>query len=161
MWLFLFTTMTDLKQKAIALGLCKPFQETWNDDLVGMYKQGITWCIERQYPTLADMLPYDDIMLENDVYNSKDVNLLLTGDTYILNECTGQAEINDYNVSRVYVGLNSILKIKAKDKSHLMIDCYDNSIIQLEVSGSSKVVVWQYGNSVVQVLKGNAKIIKK
>jgi len=153
--------MTDFKQKAIGLGLCKPFQASWNDDLVGMYKEGITWCIERQYPTLEDMLPYDEMLLENDIYNSKHVDLILTGDTYILNECTGSAEIKDYNVSRLYVGLNSILKINANGNSHLIIDCYDNSIIQLEISGKSKVTVWHYGNSVVQILKGNAKVTKK
>lgn len=153
--------MTDFKNKAIALGLCKPFQEYWNDDLVGMYKEGITWCIERQYPTLADMLPYDEMLFENDVYNSKSVDLILTGDTYILNECTGNLEIKDYNVSRVYVGLNSLLRIKANGNSHLIIDCYDNSIIQLDVSGKAKVTVWQHGNSVVQLIKGNAKITKK
>ena len=151
----------DLKKKAIELGLCSDFQKSWSDDLIGMYKQGISWCMARKYPALEDMLPYDEQLTENDVYNSKTVDLVLTGDTYILNECSGSAEINDWNVARIYVGLNSILRIKVKDKSHLIIDCYDNSVIQLEIADTARVIVWQYGNSVVKVLSGKAKIVQK
>jgi hypothetical protein len=153
--------MNDLKQKAIALGLCKPFQEAWSDDLVGMYKQGATWCLGKQFPTLGDMLPYDKMLAENDVYNDRLVNLLLTGETYILNQCRGSVEINDYNVAGLYVGLDSIINVNCKDNSILTIECYDNTVLRLKVAKNARCNIWQYGNSCIQILSGNAKIYDK
>jgi len=153
--------MNTLKQKAIALGLCADFQKSWSNDLVGMYKAGITWCISRKFPTLSDMLPYDNLLADNDIYNSRLVNLLLTSDIYILNNCTGEVEIDDFNVSRVYTSLDSIIEVNVKDNSILYIDAYDNSVLRINVDENAACTVFAYGNSVVQVLKGNVKIIQK
>lgn len=153
--------MNTLKQKAIALGLCDDFQKSWSEDLIGMYKRGISWCAKRGFPSLTDMLPYDEQLVENDVYNSKKVNLLLTNDTYILNESTGSVEIDDFNVSGLYVALNSIINVNVKDCSILTIESFDNAILRISVDEDAVCNVWQYGNSVVQVLSGNVKIFKK
>jgi hypothetical protein len=153
--------MNTLKQKAIALGLCADFQKSWSDDLVGMYKRGISWCMKHKYPSLADMLPYDKELADNDVYNSRLLNLILTNDTYILNDCKGEIEIDDFNVSGLYVALNSIVDINVKDSSILTIECYDNAILRVSVDENAVCSIWKYGNSVIQVLKGNVKIIQK
>jgi hypothetical protein len=154
--------MNELKQKAISLGLCQDWQKSWNDSrLVEMYLRGVTWCMERKYPSLKDMEPYKELLENNYVYNDRRVDLILTGHTYVLNKCGGCVEINDYNVSRIYVALDSMVKIYAKGHSHLIIDCYDNAVIQLDVEEDAKVTVWQYGNSIVQILSGKAKINKK
>ena len=117
--------------------------------------------MERKYPSLKDMEPYKEMLENNHVFNDRSVDLILTGHTYVLNKCTGCVEINDYNVSRIYVALDSMVKVYAKNNSHLIIDCYDNAVIQLDVDSDSKVTVWQYGNSVVQILSGKAKINKR
>ncbi len=156
--------MNDLKQKAIALGLCAEFQAKWSDEssyLVDMYKTGVTWCLANKYPSLVDMLLYDELLAENNVFNSRLVDLFLNGDTYVFNDCSGKLEINDYNVARAYFGLNSNVKITAKDESYLYLDLYDNTNIQLVVEGNANVTAYCYGNSVVQILSGTAKIIRK
>lgn len=155
--------MNNIKQKAIAKGLCLPYQAEWtdNENLVDRYIKGVTFCLERQFPSLKDMLPFDSELMESDVYNSKNIDLIITGDTYILNDCVGAVEIVDYNVSRLYTSLNTVLKVKAKDHSILYIDAYDNSNIQLSVESNAKVRISQYGNSVIQVLKGKVKITDK
>jgi len=156
-----YTIMSDLKTKAIALGLCADFQKTWSEDLVGMYKQGITWCAKHQYPSLEDMQPYKEMLEENDIFCSRSVDLLMTDDTYILNNCTGKAEINDYNVSGLYVALDSVLELTVGDNSILVVETYDNTILRVTVAENAKCTVWQYGNSVIQVISGNVKIFKK
>ena len=153
--------MNDLKQKAIALGLCNEFQAKWSEDLVGMYKQGVTWCMKHRYPTLADMLPYKELLESSDVFNSRVVDLLLTDDTYILNDCTGKVEINDYNVSGLYVALDSVIELSVNDNAILVVESYDNAVLRIKVGDDAKCTVWQYGDSVMQVLGGTAKIIRK
>jgi hypothetical protein len=86
------------------------------------------------------------------------VNLILDVDTYILNDCTGSVEIVDYNVSRIYTSLNTMLEIKAKGNSILYVDCYDNCNIRITAENRARVYVAQYGNSVVQILGGNITI---
>ena len=153
--------MSELKQKAISLGLCKEFQESWNEDLVGMYLKGITWCLSRRYPTLEDMLPYDNLLVDNDIYNSRLVDLLLTNDIYVLNNCTGEVEIDDFNVSRMYTSLDSIIEVNVKDSAILFIDAYDNSVLRIKVDENAQCTVFKYGNSAIQILSGNVKIIQK
>ena len=151
----------NLKQKAIILHACQEGIDRWSDDLIGMYIQGIDWCLKNKYPTIADMLPYDVLCSENGVFNNKQIDLLLTGDTYVANNCIGSVEINDYNVSRIYTSLDTKLSVSVKDNAYLIIDCYDNSNIQLSIGENAQCYVWQYGNSVIQVLSGSAKIVKK
>lgn len=152
--------METFKTKALSIGLCEPYSNEWLFDtsLVERYVKGISWCMPRMYPSLKDMEDYDKELLENDVYNSKVVDLILTGDTYILNNSHGIVEIVDWNVSRIYVGLDSVVKIKAGGNSILYVDSYDNSNIQIEASDLARVVVHQYGNSAIQVLCGKVII---
>lgn len=155
--------MDELKQKAIAIGLCEPYQKEWlnDNDNIDRYKAGITWCLKHKFPTLEDMLPYDSVLVDNDVHNSKCIDLILTGDTYIINDCTGNLEICDYNVSRLYTALNTSVEINVKDNSILIIEAYDNSMIRISVEEKALCTVWAYGNTTVQVLSGNVKIIRK
>jgi hypothetical protein len=153
--------MSELKQKAISLGLCEEFQASWSEDLIGMYVKNCSWCLKRKYPSLADMFPYDKELEEKDVYNSRIVNLLLTNETYILNNCTGTVEIDDFNVSCLYVSLDSVIEVNVKDSSILMIEAYDNSVLRINVDPESICTVWRYGNSAIQILSGNVKIIQK
>lgn len=153
--------MDNLKDKAIALGLCKPFQAAWNDDLVGMYKQGATWCMPRQYPSLEDMLPYDKMLTENDVYNSKKVDLILTGGVYILNESVGRVQINDYNVSNLYIGMNSTIEAEVRDNAILTTEIYGSTNLRLKIGKDARCNIWLYDNSCVQVLSGVANIFDK
>ena len=156
--------MNDLKQQAIDLGLCTPYQSEWKDDdnLVERYINGYAWCLAKQFPSLEDMLPYKEELEENNVFNSKqDIDFLLTAETYILNECTGKVEINDWNVSSLYIARNSVIEADIKDNSILTIETYDTTNLRLKIAKDSKCTIWLYGNSCVQILSGDATIIDK
>lgn len=155
--------MDTLKQKAIAVGLCEPYQKEWlnDNDNIQRYKSGITWCLKHKFPTLEDMLPYDNLLADNDIYNSRLVNLLLTSDIYVLNNCTGEVGIDDFNVSRMYISLDSIIEVNVRDSAILFIDAYDNSVLRIKVDENAQCTVFKYGNSAIQILSGNVKIIQK
>jgi len=152
--------MKTIKQKAVEVGLCKPYESEWQDDsnLIERYIKGITFCMEKNFITLEDMKPFDAELVENNVFNDKDVDHLLTSDTYIYTSSRGKLEINDYNVSRVYSSMDSTLKITAKNNAILYIDAYHDSNIQIIVEDNAKVSVSQYNNSSIQILKGVATI---
>lgn len=157
-----FSNMDKFKKEAIRLNACKEGLDRWNSkDLVGMYRQGVTWCMENKYPSFKDMQPYDDMLFNSRIYNLKEVDLDVDFDTYIMNGCNGKVRIGGYEVSRIYVGRDSVLDIDVSDNSYLIVDCYDKSVVRLNVSPSAKCVIWQYGESSVQLLNGNAKITKK
>lgn len=156
-----FLFMEKLKKKAIALGACQEGIDRWSDDIVGMYRQGISWCMDKQFPSFDDMRKYDKILSDSHIYNLKYIELPnFDSDTCVLNGCIGYLGIGDYSVSRVYIGRDSVIDIDVLGNSYMTIDIYDTSVVKINVADTAKCVVWQYGESTVQVI-GNAKIVKK
>lgn len=140
-----------LLEKAIDFNLCQPWQDAWNDDfsaLMSMYKRGMDFCIEHDYPSL-DILrqhlkgktePYNifiDSHKEVDIYSDTAV---VVGDSLVI------INVSDYGVLNLYVRHNSKVIVYSGDHSIINIETYENSI--LEVENAHNVNVYQYDNSI-------------
>ena len=117
-------------KEAIKLGLCDDWQRDWGKTgLIHKYLTGITWCMEREYPSLKSMRKYDKELLENGVYNEKKENILCERDMYIFNRSEINFTIDSYKVCRIYVGRGSRITVNVKDHAILYIDNYDSEVV--------------------------------
>lgn len=135
--------MDKFKKQAIQLGLCREWQDKWDETgLVEKYINGITWCMKHEFPSLQDMKKYDEILLLNNVYNEKTVNIKCDKGMYVFNASNVNFEIGGYNVCRIYIGRGSNVNITAKGHSILLIDNYGGTI-NIKKDDTAKCTVWE------------------
>lgn len=132
----------DFKKEAIKLGLCQEWQDNWGyTSIIDKYISGITWCMQREFPSLKSMKKYDDELLERGVYNEKKVDILCNRDMYVFNASDVNFTISGYSVCRIYVGRGSNVTVNVKDNAILYVDNYDSNVI-VNRDDSAKCVVW-------------------
>ena len=135
--------MDKFKKQAIGLGLCKEWQNNWEESgLIDKYLRGITWCMKNEFPSLKDMRKYDEALLRNGVYNEKTVDIKCDRGMYVFNASTANFEIGGYDVCRIYVGRGSRVKARVRDHAILLIDNYDSSV-DVTKDDTAKCVMWE------------------
>lgn len=140
-----------LFKKAVELGLCQEWKSGWKDDLdslLTMYKKGIDFCIEHDYPNLDFVRKNLSGKTEHkDIYIDAEKTIEAYKETIIcLGNCKMTFEVKPYAVVRIYVLHNSEIKINVSEGAILMIDAYDNS--HVAVTGyADKTKAYRYDNS--------------
>ena len=150
-----------LLEKAIALNLCQPWQDAWNDDfsaLMNMYKRGMDFCIEHDYPSLEVLRQH--LKGKTEPYNifiDSDSEVDIYSDTaVVLGDSLVKINVVDYGVLSLYVRHNSKVIVYGGGHSIINIETYENSIVELE--NAHNVNVYQYDNSIAT---GEGVIIHK
>ena len=140
-----------LYKQAVELGLCSEWQNDWSgesiESLCIMYKRGIHFCIEKDYPSVEFMVAKFRGKTEKyGLYISERFSIRAEQDVYIVNgDCTGKIENNGFGVTKVYVRHNSVLNLTASGNSMTYIDMYDNTELDLTILDKAKVTVNKYG----------------
>lgn len=140
-----------LYDQAIKLGLCDKWQGDWKgksvESLCTMYKRGIQFCIDNDYPSVEFMVAKFRGKTEKyGLYISERFSIRAEQDVYIINgNCTGKIENNGFGVTKVYVRHNSVLKLTASGNSMTYIDMYDNTELNLTILDEAKVTINKYG----------------
>jgi hypothetical protein len=143
--------MDKLKQDAIKKGLCKEYNDNWQGetiaDLCNMYKKGIHFCIEKNYPNLDYITKhYRGKTEEYGVYINEIFSTYVSQDIYIINGGSiGKIRNNEFNVTKIYLRHTSVLTLNCIDYSITYVDMYDNSEISLNISDKARVIINQYG----------------
>lgn len=147
----------DLKKRAIALGLCSQWTREWTtsdyDELCEMYKDGIDFCIEHNYPTTEYMKKhFGGVMEKHGIYVDDNVCVdNINHLVYILNGKTNaDFKLKDFDVCEVYVRHNSTLNIECLGQSKVYVNVYDNAKVNVKQKGAmSRCVVSRYSPNVV------------
>ncbi|MDU1906324.1 MAG: hypothetical protein E6772_16260 [Dysgonomonas sp.] len=139
-----------LLKKAIELNLCQPWQDAWNDDfsaLMNMYKRGMDFCVEHDYPSLDILRQYLKGKTEDyNIFIDSDKEIEIYSDTVVVvGDSHLKINIADYGVLNLYVRHNSKTIIYGGEHSVINVETYDNSV--LEVENTCNVNVYQYDNS--------------
>lgn len=142
-----------LLSEAVKNGLCRPWQENWRgdmDSLMSMYKKGIDFCIEHDYPSLDIIRRYLKGKTEGyNVYVDSDSNVSIYADTVVvLGDSKMEIQIADYGVVSLYILHNSEVTVSCGINSIISVEAYDNSV--LNVHGTTNVSVYRYDNSQVE-----------
>lgn len=142
----------DLRNKAVGLGLCHKWQRLWNtntdkDELVEMYKRGLDFCIENNYPTNEYMLEhFDGVMQKHGVFVSNFLDLKNVKQVVLNGECSGYLAYDMYSVGNIYVRHNSKIDIVAKENAKVFVTCYDSAVLDLRTEGRASITVYNYGS---------------
>jgi hypothetical protein len=142
---------TKLYNQAVNLGLCEDWKRDWSGDniesLCKMFKDGIHFCIEKNYPDIDFMVQKFRGKTERfGVYISEMFSFDADQLIYVLNgNCKGKVINSEYFVTKIYVRHNSDVTLIAKGNSITYVDMYDNSKLNISIHGSAKVVVNKYG----------------
>jgi hypothetical protein len=148
----------ELRNKAVSLGLCDTWQKKWVKDktpqqLIDMYKKGIDFCLESNYPDnkfikenfTKDILSKNNMFVDEDFYVLNPEN-----DCVILGESQGKLIFDGYAVRDIYINGNADVEIEASDFAKIFVNVYDDA----------QVVVTQKKNSVIHVYKhGTGEIL--
>lgn len=147
----------DLKKRAIALGLCSQWTKEWKtsdcDELCQMYKDGIDFCIEHDYPTTEYMKDnFEGIMQKNGIYVDDKVNInKIKHLVYVFNGGSNASiKVSEFDVCEIYVRHDSVLNLECSGQAKVYVNLHDNAKLNVKQEGSlSRCVVSRYSPSVV------------
>ncbi|WP_114937579.1 hypothetical protein [Mucilaginibacter endophyticus] len=138
------------------------------DELLQLYKKGIDFCLEKNFPSNKDLLRLGGNRLTlHGIYIDKDVTACKGDFIVLLGGSSAKVEIDGYEASQLFVKHSSKAKISVYDNAFVVIDCFDNAVLDITASGNSKVMVnvYQYAqvthnakdNSIIKVVHKNKK----
>ena len=159
----------DLKNKAIALGLCRQWQREWTTDdkdkLCSMYIEGLDFCVANNYPSVTYMKDnFEGVMQKHGIYVDDRIDIYSPKlRTYIINgSSTGNIVLDDFDLCEIYVRHNANINIISKGQSSVYVSVFDNSNVSIfKESHLSRVHVYKYSDESVLDCKGEDISIKE
>lgn len=158
----------ELRNKAVSLGLCDTWQKKWVKDktpqqLIDMYKKGIDFCLESNYPDnkfikenfTKDILSKNNMFVDEDFYVLNPEN-----DCVILGESQGKLIFDGYAVRDIYINGNADVEIEASDFAKIFVNVYDDAQVVVIQKKNSVIHVYKHGTGEVLSV-GNVTINRK
>lgn len=158
----------ELRNKAVSLGLCDTWQKKWMKDktpqqLIDMYKKGIDFCLESNYPDnkfikenfTKDILSKNNMFVDEDFYVLNPEN-----DCVILGESQGKLIFDGYVVRDIYINGNADVEIEASDFAKIFVNVYDDAQVVVTQKKNSVIHVYKHGTGEVLSV-GNVTINRK
>lgn len=139
----------DLKQKAIALGLCKEWTNGWKspdlDSLCEMYVTGIDFCIKNDYPS-TDYIKKNFGKIAEDHGIFVDINTELDNPdiAILLGKSKSKINISGYVSRDIYVRHNSEAVITLNDHSIAFVRVFNNAKVKVVNKGYGRAFVYKY-----------------
>jgi hypothetical protein len=144
---------TELKNKAVSLGLCAKWTSEWSerdkDELCEMYIRGLDFCIEHDYPSRKYMMEnFSGVMENHGIYVDADFDEKFVKGILVLNgDCHGDIIVKGYDVATIHVRHDSFIRITITDHAKAFIKVYDNAVVQVIQEGESKAYLYRKGGS--------------
>lgn len=140
--------------KAKEAGICQEWADklaitTDIDILLQMYIDGIDFCLEKNFPSMADLavLAGTERLARYGIYIDEYVSLVNPKTLVLLGGCEADISIGSYQVSQIFVKHKSSGTFRISGNAFVVIDCFDDSELTVEASGDSKVLVNVYGRA--------------
>jgi hypothetical protein len=155
-------------KKAKEAGICQEWADMIPhvdsvDGFLAMYKRGIDFCLEKNFPSNDDLLRLGGDRLEgHGIFVDAAVDLPEGDFIVCLGESAGIIYADGHQTIQIYIKHTSQLTVIAKQNSFVVIDCFDQSTVDVEAYGAAKVLVNVYGSAqVTQSGTGTIKTIHK
>lgn len=160
--------IAQMRNDGTAKGLCRLYQAKLRDglsvkELADLYKEGIDFCINNDFPTL-DFLRgnYRGKCEQYGVFVDDETGELDNPDVVVLNgRCKVFAKYNGFTVARLYARHTSEGAVSIGGNANVTIDLFDRANLIVAVAGSdAQVSVNVYGEAQVKIM-GEAKVTYK
>ena len=151
----------ELKQQAIAHGLCEQWQNEWGNDLtdqelIDRYIRGIDFAIANDWPSVEYIKSHfdADILHKNGIWCSDGVTeknkvMVLNGN------CTGHIIFSKFDVATVYVRHGSKVRITAKDFARVRVCLYDKCDVFIVNNSASELYIYRHDTGCKMQTYGN------
>lgn len=160
--------IAQMRKDGVDKGLCRLYQAKLRDglsvkELADLYKDGIDFCINNDYPTLDFLREHYKGMCEQyGVFIDDETGELENPKMVVLNGgCKTFVKYNGFTVARLFARHTSEGAVVVGGNATVTIDLFDNARLVVAVAGSdAQVYVNVYGNAQVEI-QGEARVTYK
>ena len=146
----------ELARYAKIHGICEDWylalkNENDINGLLDMYIRGIDFCLANDYPS-NDFIAnnFKGKMEAHGVHLDETLEIVNERKIIALGKSVGTIEINEFEVSEIFIKHDSELVLIASGNSFVMIDIFDNAKLTVLASDDAKVRINRYGGQVFQ-----------
>lgn len=155
----------DLRNQAVALGLCNEWQNSWNKDwskekmVERMYK-GLDFCLKYHYPANDYILKHFDLEFrrQSNVYVNDKYSVCNPKRGLVLGNSVITFRYNAWGNGSIHVRDNSTAKIFARNKSFVIVHLYENAYVTAEQTDKATIVLIKHSPNVTIVADKNIKV---
>ena len=155
----------ELKNQAIALGLCNEWQDSWGKDwskekmVERMYK-GLDFCLKYHWPSNDFITKHFDLdfLRRSNVFINDKYSVCNPKQSLVLGSSEITFRYNAWNNGAIHVRDNSSAKIFARNKSFVMIHLYEKAYIEAEQHDKAIIVIIKHSPNVTVVADKNIKV---
>lgn len=142
-----------LKDEAEKIGFCTKFHGYWKDEmsreeLIELYKCGIEFCIDHDFPKKEFIKKHFDrnLLLLNGVYvDESELDDILRSGIYVFNgECNGTIKTMDFSVVTMYLRHDTELEIQTGHFSKVFVHTYDNATVNVTKGLNSSAYIYKH-----------------
>lgn len=159
---------TELKDQAIACGLCEEWKNDWSEnrskqELIDMWLRGIDFAILHNYPTNEFIKEHIEpqLLKENNIFIDSPVSgINFNHKTVICGDSKGTLAFDSFASCDIYVRHTSKIHIDASKFSKIFVSLYDNAEVIIKQRDISKVYVYLHGSD-CQVKYEGEVIVRK
>ena len=155
----------ELKNQAIALGLCQPWQDSWKKDwsnvkmVEKMYK-GMDFCLKHHWPSNDFITRHFDLgfLRQYNVFVNDKYSVCNPKQSLVLGSSEITFRYNAWYNGSIHIRDNSSVKIYARNKSFVIIHLYEKAYIEAEQTDKATIVIIKHSPDVTIVADTNIKV---
>jgi len=153
----------DLRNQAIALGLCQEWQNSWSKDwskekMVERFYKGLDFCLKHHYPSNDYILKHFDLEFrrQSNVFVNDRYSVCNPKQSLVLGDSDITFRYNAWGNGSIHVRDNSSAKIYARNKSFVIVHLYENACVTAEQTDKATIVLIKHSHNVT--INADAKI---
>ena len=156
-----------LRAEAIAMGLCQQWQGDWvtnksSADLIEMYKRGIDFCFDREWPScdwIVTQFDQAELQDKNVFIRTSGGEIVLSNGVAVVRECCNVVITIPRNaVVTLHCQRNSNLSIKLLKGAKAFIHLHDSTAEIEAIDTMTTAKVYQYNPEIEVVANGNVVV---
>lgn len=145
----------ELKDQAVALGLCNDWQKLWNKDwsqekmVERMYK-GLDFCLLHHYPSNDFILKHfkKDFLRRSNIFVNDRYSVVNSKESLVLGTSYITFRYNGHCYGNIHIRDNSAVKVIAHNVSFVIVHLYENANVCAEQYDNARVILVKHSTNV-------------
>ena len=155
----------ELKNQAIALGLCKQWQGSWEKDwskekMVERMYNGLDFCLKHHWPSNEFITKHFDLdfLRQSNILVSDKYSVCNPKQSLVLGSSEATFRYNAWNNGAIHIRDNSSVKVYARNKSFVIVHLYEKAYIEAEQTDKATIVIIKHSPDVTIIADKNIKV---
>lgn len=156
---------SELRQQAIALGLCEQWQGEWKstwkpEELVERFFRGINFCVKNHYPNKDFLTKNFDkkFLRSNNIVVDDEYSILNPQQALITGASKSNIRFNGLSSGRIHIQGDSSVKLNAKNRSNVIAHIWDNAQIEIQIEDMANVLVIRHSKEALVIANDNIPV---